>query len=77
MSLKLLTGRNPQLRLHHIHAGDGFGDRVLHLDARIHFDEVKIVVRVHQELDGSGILIADVWTNSGRALRRSHPGSSA
>ncbi len=32
---------------------------MLHLDARIHLDEVELAVFVHQELDGAGVLIAD------------------
>ena len=49
-----------QLRLDQIDAGDGLGDRVLNLDARVHFDEVELLVLIHQELDCSGILIADL-----------------
>jgi hypothetical protein len=35
-------------------------DRVLHLDARIHFDKVYILIAVHEKLDGAGIAVADV-----------------
>ena len=38
-----------------IHAGDELGDRVLHLDARVHLDEVELAALVHEELDGAGI----------------------
>ena len=41
-------------------AGDGLGDRMLHLDARVHLDEVELAVFVHQELDRAGVLVADV-----------------
>ena len=47
------------MALHQVHVGDHFGDRVLHLDARIHLDEVELAVFVHEELDGSGIDVAD------------------
>jgi hypothetical protein len=29
---------------------------MLHLDARVHLDEVELAVFVHQELDGAGVL---------------------
>src|SRR6185437_15369285 len=49
-----------QLRLDHVDAGDHFRYRVFDLNARIHLDEVDLAVLVHQELDGAGVLIADV-----------------
>ena len=33
---------------------------MLYLDARIHLDEIELVVRVHQELHRPGILVADL-----------------
>ena len=43
------------LGLHDVEAGDHLGDGVLHLDARVHLDEVELAgVGVHQELDGAG-----------------------
>jgi hypothetical protein len=43
------------LRLDDVEAGDHLGDGVLHLDARVHLDEVERAgVGVHQELDGAG-----------------------
>ena len=51
---------NPQLRLHHVHAGDRLRDGVLHLDARVHLDEVKLAIFVHQKLDRARVLIADL-----------------
>ena len=45
ISLQLLARRDADLALHQIDAGDRFGDRMLHLNARVHFDEVEIAVR--------------------------------
>ena len=33
---------------------------MLHLDARVHLDEVHLAVFIHQELDGARVLIADL-----------------
>jgi hypothetical protein len=41
-----------------IDAGDHFGDRVLHLDAGVHFQEIKRAVRGHQEFHRAGAEIA-------------------
>src|SRR5882724_12049306 len=46
-----LACRNQNLRLHKIDVGDHLSDGMLHLDARIHLDEVEAAVFVHQELD--------------------------
>ncbi len=43
------------LRLDDIDAGDDFGHRVLHLDARIDLDEVELAgIGIHQILDRAG-----------------------
>ena len=48
------------LRAHQVDAGDALGDRVLHLDARVHLDEEPVVlVHVIEELDGAGVVVAD------------------
>jgi hypothetical protein len=60
-----LSGGDAQLRLHDVHAGDGLGDGVLHLDAGVHLDEVELAVLVHQEFDRAGVLVADLG-GSGR-----------
>ena len=49
-----LPGGDQQLRLHHVHAGNGLGDGVLHLDAGVHLDEVELAVLVHQKFDRAG-----------------------
>ena len=81
MSLEPLAGGDAQLRLHEVDAGDGFCDRVLHLDARVHLDEVELALRIHQELDGACVLVAnlgeaaakrpaDLFAHLGRDLQR-------
>ena len=54
---------NAHLRLHEVDIGDLFRDRVLNLDARVHFDEGELACAraggFQQELDGSGVLVAD------------------
>ena len=48
------------LRLHEVDAGHGLGDRVLHLDARIHFDEIELAgLGVLQEFDRAGVAVID------------------
>ncbi len=59
-SLSLSPDAIRKLGFDQIDAGDGFGDGVLDLDARVHLDEVKLAGCVHQEFDGAGILVADV-----------------
>ncbi len=48
-----------QLRFHQVDAGHRLGDRMLHLDAGVHLDEVELAVLIHEELDRTGVLIAD------------------
>ena len=47
------------LFLHQVAAVNLFGDRVLHLDARVHLDEVIMPVVIDQELHRAGVLITD------------------
>ncbi len=47
-----------ELLLHQVDAGDHLGDRVLDLDAGVHFDEVEVAVLV-QELERAGAAVAD------------------
>ena len=47
-----------QLLVHEVDAVDEFGDRMLHLQARIHFEKRKRSVGSEQELDRSGIRVA-------------------
>ena|SRR5438270_9547468 len=78
---QLLAIRDTNLRLHQIHSGDHFRDWMLHLNTRVHLDEVHAPIFVHEELNGAGILVADLsqtilqlftnlfpqfWTDAGR-----------
>src|SRR6187399_914787 len=54
---ELFARGDHQLRLHEIDARDQFGHRVFDLDARVHLDEVELVVLV-QELECAGAAIA-------------------
>ena len=56
---KLLSRRDANLQLHQVQSRDQFRHRMLDLQARIHFQEIEILfeVRVHQKLDGAGIVI--------------------
>ncbi len=45
-----IPGRQPHLLPHQVHAKNRLGDRVLDLDARVHFDEVEVLFLVEQEL---------------------------
>ena len=77
----LSLSRSPEAmriwRFHQIDAGDGFRDRVLHLDARVHLDEVELAVLVHEELDGAGVRVANVAQASQERSRRFRHASSA
>src|ERR1019366_153956 len=44
-----------------VHAGDHFRDRVLHLNAGVHFDEVKRAVFIHQEFHCARAAVADTF----------------
>src|SRR3990172_7211090 len=59
------------LLFHDIDAGHHLGNRMLHLDSRVHLHEVKIPVLVHQELDRAGVPIPYVLREGARHL--SHP----
>src|ERR1700688_1351321 len=53
-----------QLRFHQIDVRHHFSDRVLHLYTRVHLNEVKLAVFIHQKFNGSCIHIADFGTRS-------------
>ena len=55
------AARDAELGLHEIDASDGFGDGMFDLDAGVHLDEVELAIFIHEELDGAGILVADVF----------------
>ena len=50
--------RDADLRLDEVDVGHGLGDRVFHLDARVHFDEVELAgFGVLQEFHGAGVAV--------------------
>ncbi len=53
-----LTGGDTQLPFHQIKAGDGLGDRMLHLQSCVHFQKVESGF-IGDELHGAGADIAD------------------
>ena len=63
-----------------VQAGDGLGDRVLHLQAGVHLHEEELATRVQQEFHGAGADIADGLGGlhrrfaHGAAQRRGHAG---
>jgi hypothetical protein len=50
-------------------AGDALGNGMLHLDARVHFDEEELGVLVVQEFKRAGATIADVGLQASTATR--------
>ncbi len=58
--LHLRACRNHDLALHQVHIRHHLRHRMLHLDARIHLDEVQPPVLIHQELDGAGVPVSDL-----------------
>src|SRR5436190_23664675 len=65
-----LAGGDPQLPLDQIDAGDHLGDRVLDLDARVHFHKIEVAVRVEQAFHGAGVGVANRAHTAQR--RRAH-----
>ena len=60
-------GRDADLLLHQIVAGDHLGDRVLDLEPRVHLDEIELAILI-QELDRAGAAIAELRHGGGDAL---------
>ena len=54
---KLVASRNKNLLFNKIDAGNFLSDRVLNLETRVHFQEVEVLVCIHQELDSTGGVI--------------------
>ena len=59
-SASVAPAGDEHLRLHQVDAGDLLGHGVLDLDAGVHLDEDVAALRVEQELDGAGVLVADL-----------------
>ena len=53
-----LAGRHAQLQRHEVEAGDQLRDGVLHLQARVHLQEIVGAVRRQQKLDRAGVGVA-------------------
>jgi len=43
--------------MHEVDAGNHLGDRMLDLEAGIHFEKVEVTIGVEEELDGAGIRV--------------------
>ena len=52
---QLLARRDADLQVHQIESGGQLGDRMFHLQARVHFEEVEVLLLIDQEFDGAGI----------------------
>lgn len=59
--LQRLSFSDTDLCLNQIDASDLFSDGVLDLKTCINFDEVVVALLVNKELDGSGVLVSDVF----------------
>ena len=53
--LQRFAHRDHDLLAHEVDAGDFFGDRMLDLDALVHFQEIEIAVVVDDEFDRAGV----------------------
>src|SRR6266850_5756226 len=59
--LHFFSGGNANLGLDQVHSRDQFRHRMLHLNARVHLNEVHRAVLIHQELDGPRIGVANFF----------------
>ncbi len=64
-----LAGRERDLFLHQVDPGGDFGDGVLHLDARVHLDEVVAALGVDEELERADIPVAKLHRRRNGAAR--------
>ena len=55
---ELLPRRDAELPLHEIEPRHQLGHGMLHLDARVHLEEVEVPMRIEEELAGAGVHIA-------------------
>jgi hypothetical protein len=74
-----LAGRDAQLPLHQVDAGDHLGHRMLDLQPGVHLHEVERAVLLGDELDGAGADVADRLGRGDRGLahRTAPPGRHA
>ena len=61
------AGGDADLLAHEVDAGDRFGDRMLDLQAGVHFDEIELAVLV-EEFDRAGAAIAQLLQRVGADL---------
>jgi len=57
---QLGAGGDHDLALDQVHVRDHFRYRMLDLNARVHLDEVKAALLIHEKFDGAGIVVADL-----------------
>ena len=65
---QLLSGGDHDLILDYVDAGDQFSNRVFHLNARVHFDEIELAILI-KELKRACSPIADLATCFCTSLR--------
>ena len=68
----MIARRNGNLRLHQIHTKDLFGNRVLHLQARVGFDEnigQRRAVQIHQKFKRTQACVPNFGGHAQRILR--------
>src|ERR1700722_20715478 len=53
-----MTRGSGDLEFDKVEAGDLFGDGMLDLQARVHFQEIKIEIGVDEEFDGAGVCVS-------------------
>ena len=63
-----LAERHLKLKRHQVHAGHELRDGMLHLEARVHLQEVEVAVVVHQELDRPCVRVAGLLGQSQRGF---------
>ena len=69
LGIQRIAFRDENLGLHDINAGNLLGYGVLYLDTRVHLDEIRVVVRIHQELQRTGILVAHLLCQADGAVQ--------
>ena len=69
LGIQRISFRDEDLCLHDINAGDLLSYGVLYLDTRVHLDEIRVVVRIHQELQRTCILVAHLFCQADGAVQ--------
>jgi len=65
---QLLARRHHDLKFDQVQTRHHFRDRVLHLNARVHLEEIEVAVFVHEELNGPRIGVTDLLKRPDDAL---------